>query len=208
VRITFAAASAGRSLYGGVVRRMVSSFAALVLVAGCGGGGGSGTTLEPGPMVTGFTFTAESAVSEGGDVDVRYTCDGEDVSPALLWEGVPDGTSELAVAVDDPDAPGGTFTHWLAWGIDPGVTRLPEGVPADSMTPGLPILRQGRNDFGRMGYGGPCPPRGEEHRYIFRLFALDGAVDLEAGADRSAFDEAVGPHVLAEARLTARYTRP
>lgn len=155
----------------------------------------------------GFAFTGGSAVADGTAVDVRYTCDGEDLSPALAWEDVPEGTQELALAVDDPDAPGGTFTHWLAWGIDPAVSRLPEGVPGEAMTAGTPILRQGRNDFGRKGYGGPCPPRGSEHRYVFRLLALDAPVDLEAGAGRRAFDEAVAPLVLAEARLTARYRR-
>jgi hypothetical protein len=164
--------------------------------------------LESGPMVAGFAYTSGSAVAEGQRIATRFTCDGEDVSPALSWEGVPEGTRELALAVDDPDAPGGTFTHWLAYGIDRGVTRLPEGVPGQAMVPELPILRQGRNDFGRMGYGGPCPPRGTEHRYVFRLLALDAPVELEAGAGRAAFDEAVAPHVIAEARLTATYARP
>jgi hypothetical protein len=120
---------------------------------------------------------------------------------------VPDGARELALVLEDPDAPGATFTHWLVYGIDPIVMELSEGVPAEAMTPGPPILRQGKNDFGRMGFGGPCPPGGDEHRYVFRLLALDNPVTLEAGADRAAFDEVVAPHVLAEARLTATYAR-
>lgn len=171
----------------------------LVALAGCGGGGGTGTDLERGPTVAGFEFTAGSAVGEGAPIEVRYTCDGENVSPALEWAGVPEGTVELALAVEDPDAPRRTFTHWLAWGVDPGRSGLAEGE--------APEL-EGRNDFGDTGYGGPCPPRGEEHRYVFRLLALDAAVDLERGADRQAFDAAVAALVLAEARRTATYERP
>ncbi len=170
-------------------------------------GGGSGTELEPGPTVAGFAFTGASAVAEGASIDTRFTCDAEDISPRLEWNGVPDGARELAFVLEDPDAPGATFTHWLVYGIAPVVVELSEGLPAEAMTPGPPIVRQGENDFGRMGYGGPCPPGGDEHRYVFRLLALDAPVELEAGADRAAFDEAVGPHVLAEARLTATYAR-
>jgi hypothetical protein len=179
----------------------------LLALAACGGDGGSGTELEPGPTVARFAFTSGSAVAEGEPVDARYTCDGEDVSPRLEWNGVPDQARELAVVIEDPDAPGATFTHWLVYGIDPVVMELSEGVPGEAMTPGPPILRQGENDFGRMGYGGPCPPGGDKHRYVFRLLALDAPVELEARADRGAFDEAVAPHVLAEARLTATYAR-
>ncbi len=164
----------------------------------CGGGGGSGTELEQGPTVAGFEFADRSDVAEGESIEVRFTCDGEEISPELAWEGVPEDTRELALALEDPDAPGATFTHWLVYGIDPTVTRLPDAE----------MLSQGENDFGDTGYGGPCPPHGEEHRYVFRLFALDAHVGLEPGADRVAFDEAVAPLMLAEARLTATYKRP
>lgn len=187
--------------------RRLLAVAVCVLLAGCGGGGGSGTSLDPGATVAGFAFTSESAVAQRKPIETRFTCEGDDVSPALAWVGIPEGTEELALALEDPDAPGATFTHWLVFGIDPAVTGLPEGVPAEAMTPGPPILRQGRNDFGRKGYGGPCPPSGEEHRYVFRLLALEAPVELEAGVERAAFDTAVAPHLLAEARLTARYAR-
>jgi len=170
----------------------------LIAVAGCGGGGGSGTELEQGPAVAGFRFTEASAVAEGETIDARFTCDGDDLSPALTWEGVPEGVQELALAVEDPDAPGGTFTHWLVYGIDPGSGGLPEGAMPD---------RQGENDFGDTGYGGPCPPGGEEHRYVFRLLALHEPIRLEPGAKRRAFDETVVAYLLAEARLTAMYAR-
>lgn len=190
------------------IRLPAVSCVVLLAVAGCGGGGGSGTELESGPTVAGFAFTDRSAVEEGEPIDARHTCDAEDVSPRLEWSGVPAGTRELAFVLEDPDAPGATFTHWLVYGIDPAVAELSEGVPGEAMTPGgPPLLRQGENDFGRMGYGGPCPPGGEEHRYVFRLLALDATVDLERGADRPAFDEAVAPYVVAEARVTATYAR-
>jgi Raf kinase inhibitor-like YbhB/YbcL family protein len=167
-------------------------------VVSCGGGGGGGTELEQGPAVAGFEFADTSDVAEGEAIEVRFTCDGEEISPELAWEGVPEGTQELALALEDPDAPGATFTHWLVYGIDPTVTMLA----------GAEMLSQGENDFGDTGYGGPCPPHGEEHRYVFRLLALDAQAGLEPGADRAAFDEAVAPLVLAEARLTATYARP
>jgi Raf kinase inhibitor-like YbhB/YbcL family protein len=188
------------------VKILVLALAAVLVVAGCGGGGRR-TSLEDGPTVAGFGFTAESDVSEGAPIDARLTCDGENVSPALAWKGVPEGAAELALAVEDPDAQDGTFTHWLVYGIDPSMTELPGGDSSEGLTGYEPMFRQGDNDFGDAGYGGPCPPGGSEHRYVFRLFALHAAVELEEGADRSEFDEIVAPHVLAEARLTARYAR-
>ncbi len=179
----------------------------LLALAGCGGGEGSGTDLEQGPVAAGFRFTDASAVAEGMPIDARFTCDGENISPDLSWGGVPDGTHELALAVEDPDAPGATFTHWLVYGLDPRSSDLPEGIPQEAEVAALAGLRQGENDFGDLGYGGPCPPGGDEHRYIFRLLSLDAPVELEPGADRAAFDGTVAPHVLAEARLTGTYAR-
>jgi len=179
---------------------------ATVALAGCGGAGGSGTELEQGPAVAGFRFTAASAVAEGEPIGARFTCDGEDISPAIAWDGVPEGTKELALVLEDPDAPGGIFTHWLMHGLGPAVTGLPPGDEDwTGYDPGTP--REGRNDFGDGGYGGPCPPSGEEHRYVLRLLALHAPIELESGANRAAFDDAVAPHVLAEARLTATYAR-
>jgi hypothetical protein len=179
--------------------RTVALVVAALALAGCGGDGGSGTELESGPTLAGFAFSSESGVADGQPIDPRYTCDGEDVSPALAWNGVPEGAAELVLALEDPDAPGATFTHWLVFGLDPSTNGLVEAVALDDV---------GGNDFGDSGYRGPCPPGGEEHRYVFRLFALRAPSGLERGADRAAFDAAVGPHVLAEARLTATYERP
>jgi len=169
----------------------------LLLLAACGGGGGSGTKLDEGPAAAGFRFTGAAELAEGKPIDARFTCDGADVAPALVWSGVPGDARQLALAFEDPDAPGGTFTHWLVYGLDPKLTHIP----------GDPRAREGENDFGRTGYGGPCPPEGHEHEYVLRLLALDAPIELEAGADREAFDDAVAPHVIAEARLTAPYQR-
>jgi hypothetical protein len=153
-----------------------------------------------------FAFT-ESAVVEGKTVDPRFTCDGEDISPALSWEGVPEGSAELALVMEDPDAPGGTFTHWLLYSLDASETALAEGVPEGGTVAGPPALRQGTNDFGTVGYGGPCPPGGETHRYVFRLLALDEPVTLQGGASRDDLLGAIEGHVVAETALTATYSR-
>jgi Raf kinase inhibitor-like YbhB/YbcL family protein len=168
----------------------------LLVLAACGGGGGSGTELKQGRAAAGFEFTGASEVAQGEPIDARFTCDGDDVAPELAWKGVPDGAAQLAFALEDPDAPGGTFTHWLVYGLDASKSGISPGP-----------LHEGENDFDSTGYRGPCPPQGEEHGYVFRLFALDAPIELEAGAGREAFDDAVGPHILAEARLTAPYHR-
>ncbi len=185
------------------------ALAATVLVASlfaaCGGDDDDAAeTVETAVAVPGFVFTA-SGVADGQAIAQRYTCDGDDVSPALAWEGVPDGTAELALVVDDPDAPGGTFTHWLAYGLDPGTTELSEAVPEGADVAGPPAFRQGVNDMGATGYGGPCPPSGEEHRYVFRLLALDEELGLAGGASRDELFAALEGHVLGEARLTGTY---
>jgi Raf kinase inhibitor-like YbhB/YbcL family protein len=176
----------------------VAVFVAVAALAGCGGGSGGGGGSETGPTVAGFQFTAASNVADGTPIAQHYTCDGESVPPELAWKGVPEGTKELALVVEDPDAPSGTFTHWLVYGIDPTQTTL--------ASPDLPA--QGKNDFGNVEWGGPCPPSGETHHYVFRLLALHARLELDPGLDRGAFDEAVAPHILAEARLTAPYERP
>lgn len=130
----------------------------------------------------------------------RYTCEGDDVSPPLAWDDPPEGTRSFALVVDDPDAPGRVFTHWVAWGIPSDRRNLDEG----ESPPG-----SGGNDFGRQGWGGPCPPPGHgRHRYVFRLLALD-TTELEVawGAGKGELEQAVEGHVLAEARLVGTYER-
>jgi len=135
----------------------------------------------------------------GQPIPRRHSCEGEDLSPPLQWGGVPPGAVSLALIVDDPDAPVGTFTHWLAWGISPDAGGLAEGQPAQS---------EGRNDFGQAGYRGPCPPRGHGvHRYFFRLHALESEPALPSGASRNELERAIAGRVVAVAELVGTYQR-
>lgn len=129
----------------------------------------------------------------------RYACDGLDVSPPLEIHDVPEAASTLALVMDDPDAPRGTWDHWIAYDI-PVTSTIPEGVAAVGLS--------GRNSWGRTGYGGPCCPPGSTHRYVFAVYALDSELGLPPGADKGAVLAAMSGHVLAEARLIGRYTRP
>jgi Raf kinase inhibitor-like YbhB/YbcL family protein len=145
------------------------------------------------------------AFRPGDDVPTKHTCDGQDVSPALEWSDPPDGTRSLALICDDPDAPRGTWSHWVLYNLPPSARGLPEAVPPDKSLPDGSM--QGKNDFGRIGYGGPCPPRGSKHRYFYRLYALDAAPNLAPGATRQALLDAMRGHILAEAELMGRYGR-
>lgn len=140
---------------------------------------------------------------EGGSIPRRLTCDGEDISPALDWTGEPLGAKSFALIVDDPDAPGGRWNHWLVWDIPAFTHSLPEGIEKGS------IGKSGTNDFGSPGYRGPCPPRAKgPHRYFFRLFALDTpSLGLAAGANRPVLEEAVRKHAIAEVAYMGRYGR-
>lgn len=146
-----------------------------------------------------------SAFGEGEPIPSRFTCDGADVSPPLAWSGVPEGARSLALICDDPDAPMGTWVHWVLYDLPAETGSLAEGVPRE---PTLEIrARQGENDFRRTGYGGPCPPPGKPHRYFFKLYALDSEVVLKAGAKKSDLEKAIKGHVLAEGRLMGTYQR-
>jgi Raf kinase inhibitor-like YbhB/YbcL family protein len=150
------------------------------------------------PWVAEFTVHS-SAFEHGEPIPRRHNCEGEDLSPPLSWLGAPQGTRSLALVVDDPDAPAGTFTHWLGWALDPGAERLGEGEAA-------PV--EGRNDFGTSGYRGPCPPPGHgRHRYSFRLYALDSDPDLPPGAGKRELERALEGHTLAAAELIGTYER-
>lgn len=151
-------------------------------------------------------FVLESkAFANGGEIPRKYTCDGADPSPALNWKDIPAGTVSLALIADDPDAPAGTWTHWIIWNIPAKTTVLPESVPlVEVLDNGA---RQGRNDFKRIGYGGPCPPPGKPHRYFFKLFALDAKIDIKAGAGRKEMELAMKQHVLAQTEIMGIYRR-
>ena len=145
-----------------------------------------------------------SAFSEGEMIPTRYTCDGPDVSPDLAWTGVPETTQSLALICDDPDAPMGTWVHWVLFNIPPGDRGLPGEISPDAALENG--ARHGTNDFGRLGYGGPCPPGGT-HRYFFKLYALDTELDLASGITKAQLIEAMEGHILAEAQLMGKYSR-
>jgi Raf kinase inhibitor-like YbhB/YbcL family protein len=142
----------------------------------------------------------------GGYIPKQFTCDGGDISPELSWTNPPPGAQSFALIAEDPDAPAGTWTHWLIFDLPPSARSLPEGV--GQMIDKLPDGgRQGANDFGKIGYGGPCPPPGKPHRYFFKLYAVDRKLDLEPSSTRARFDQAIEHHVLDEADWMGRYRR-
>lgn len=148
---------------------------------------------------------ATTAFSAGGAIPKKFTCDGPDVSPKLTWNEPPAGTQSFAVIMDDPDAPRGTWVHWVLYEL-PGDTReLSENMPKQEHLAGG--ARQGRNDFDKIGYGGPCPPPGKPHRYFFKLYALDAKLNLKAGATKADAERAMQGHILAQAELVGRYAR-
>lgn len=141
----------------------------------------------------------------GERIPERFTCDGEDLSPPLAWHGVPVETRSFALVCDDPDAPRGTWVHWLLYNLPAEAVELGAGVPR---LPELPSrARQGINDGGDVGYGGPCPPGGQPHRYFFRLHALDTSLNLPPGVNRADLEQAMAGHVLAVGTLMGTYER-
>jgi Raf kinase inhibitor-like YbhB/YbcL family protein len=146
------------------------------------------------------------AFEAGAEIPRRHTCDGEDVSPPLTLADVPAGVASVALIVDDPDAPRGTFVHWLLWNVPPETGDLLEAVPAIGRVPSLGGAVQGNNDFGRLGYGGPCPTD-RRHTYRLLLYALSRELDLEPGARRQALEDAMKGAIIAQAELTGTYER-
>ena len=139
-----------------------------------------------------------SAFQEGANIPSKFSCDGANTSPPLQISDVPSEAKSLVLIVDDPDAPSGLFTHWAVWNISPQTSTIAEGSTPKGM--------QGTNDFGKSGYGGPCPPSGT-HRYYFKIFALDRELDLPFGAKRGQLDAAMKGHVIAQGELMGRYSR-
>jgi Raf kinase inhibitor-like YbhB/YbcL family protein len=155
-----------------------------------------------GHMVIQLTSTA---FVEGQRIPKAYTCDGEDRSPPLAWSDLPPDTESLALICDDPDAPTGTWVHWVVYNIPPDARGFAEGVPDAEILPNG--AQQGTNDFRRIGYGGPCPPRGSVHRYHFKLYALDSELALPGGITKAVLEDAMDGHILAEGRLIGIYQR-
>jgi Raf kinase inhibitor-like YbhB/YbcL family protein len=153
-----------------------------------------------------FSLTS-NAFKEGAPVPVKHTCDGADVSPPLAWSGAPAGTRAFALIADDPDAPAGTWVHWVLYDLPGATTRLPENVSKTETLADLGGALQGRTDFRRPGYGGPCPPPGPAHRYFFKLYALDALLKLAAGSSKKEVEAAMKDHVLGTAQLMGTYAR-
>jgi Raf kinase inhibitor-like YbhB/YbcL family protein len=172
--------------------------AATVALSACGGGD---TVEGPPPAAPDRIRLTSPAFAENAPFPPRFTCDGDEVSPPLEWTGVPKQTRSLALLMEDPDAPDGTFVHWTVYGIAPSTAGLRQNeVPADA--------REGENSFGDEGYGGPCPPEGDEpHRYVFTIYALRSPPDLDAGASPAQVRAAVADKAIARGRLTARFGR-
>ena len=145
----------------------------------------------------GMTISS-SAFTDGRSIPAKYTCDGGDTVPPLTFATIPPTAKSLALVVDDPDAPGGTFDHWIVWNVPPDTTGVAEGQEPKGVA--------GKNGFGKNGYGGPCPPRGE-HRYFFKLYALDGTLNLPPSSGKGDLEKAMKGHVLAQAQMMGRYKR-
>jgi Raf kinase inhibitor-like YbhB/YbcL family protein len=147
------------------------------------------------------------AFQNGEPIPERYTCEGEDLSPALHIEGVPHAAQSLVLIVEDPDAPKGTFTHWLLWNLSTQLTDLPEGLPQEETVPGLSPAVQGKNDFGTIGYRGPCPPPGSTHHYHFRLLALNATLRLNPGSDQHRLHKELEGKIMEETELVGTFGR-
>ncbi len=191
---------------------VVAILLVLGLASSCWDRGAGLPAVKPGGSTIRLT---SPAFSEGGKIAREITCDGANKSPPLEWSGVPQAARSLVLICDDPDAPMGTFSHWVAYDLSPKITSREAGVEADTMAvleprvvvkqPRLGVT-QGYNDFGKIGYGGPCPPSGVHH-YVFRLYALDEQTRLPPGATRAAVFNAINGHILAEGHLTGTYGR-
>ncbi len=175
----------------------------VVLSAGCAKESAPAAELE-GPAEVTIHLTSPAFAHEGA-IPEKHTCDGDDLSPELAWSGVPAGAESLALVCDDPDAPGRTWVHWVLYDLPADAAGLPEGLSAEAETPVGGI--QGENDFGRLGFGGPCPPPGKSHRYFFRLYALDTMLELAAGASKQDVIDAMEGHILAQGELMGTYQR-
>jgi Raf kinase inhibitor-like YbhB/YbcL family protein len=148
---------------------------------------------------------SSTAFKEGGAIPVAYTCDGKNISPPLSWASVPQSAQSLALIVDDPDAPSGTWVHWVVFNISPTLGSLSEGVSSSGSQDafGTP----GTSSFRKSGYGGPCPPKGKPHRYFFKLYALDILLGLKSGASKTDVEKAMQGHILAQGQLMGTYGR-
>jgi Raf kinase inhibitor-like YbhB/YbcL family protein len=180
---------------------MLSSL--LALSAACGN---SAMRSDPrtAPSASGFQLRSD-AFKEGETIPAQFTCEGADISPPLEWANVPNGTRSFALIMEDPDAPAGVWTHWVVFNLPAGMKLMDANLPKRPNLPGGGL--QGTNSFGRTGYGGPCPPPGNAHRYYIHLYALDSTLNLQPGAQKEEVLAAMKGHILGEAQLMGRFKR-
>ena len=161
--------------------------------------------IAPCRALAGDFSVSSPSIEPGAAIGLDFTCMGRDSSPAISWTGAPAATRSFALIVEDPDAPSGTFIHWVAYNVPAGTTALNAGIAQNSAVPGGGI--QGVNGFGNIGYNGPCPPPGKVHHYHFRVFALDSTLDIAAGAGAALLESAMKGHVVASAELIGTFSR-
>ena len=177
---------------------------AAAVAAGCGGGSPARTRVPAASPVE-FETTSE-AFAPGGEIPPVHTCDGENSSPPLSWPEPPPRALSFAVIMDDPDAPGGAFTHWLLYNLLNWTRDVPEALEKVKQPASGGF--QGVNDFGDIGYGGPCPPPGESHRYRFTVYAVARLINLQPGASKEELQSAMAGQILGQAELVGTYARP
>lgn len=178
--------------------KIVAILSTIVLLAGCAKNADEKKQLEK--------IQVKSVFEDGERIPTKYTCDGEDVSPPLTIEGLSANAKSIAIIVDDPDAPVRVFTHWVIWNIPP-VLHIPEGIPKKEVVSEPIEAVQGINDFGEIGYGGPCPPSGKPHTYHFKVYVLDTMLDLKPGATKEELEKAMEGHLLQYGELRGVYGR-
>jgi Raf kinase inhibitor-like YbhB/YbcL family protein len=159
----------------------------------------SGAEQAPEGGDTMSLLVSSPSFKEGEMIPQRYTCEGDDVSPQLDWENIPAGTKSLALIFDDPDAPAGTWVHWVLFDLSPDLSGLPEGTQGTGT--------RGKNTSNKLEYAGPCPPRGSSHRYYFKLYALDALLGLKEGSNKADVEKAMKGHILAMGQLLGKYKR-
>jgi Raf kinase inhibitor-like YbhB/YbcL family protein len=186
-----------------MVRNIVVAITLTLLLCSCKEAKQANLNAEGDKQIMDIKITS-SAFAEGGMIPAKYTCDGADISPPLQWDAVPEGTKTVALISDDPDAPMGTWVHWVLFNLPPDVKELPENVPPDeTLSNGA---TQGTSSFQKIGYGGPCPPSGT-HRYFFKLYALDAELDLDSSANKARLIKAMEGHIIGEGQLIGKYKR-
>lgn len=201
----FESSNSGTRVRSTWVAVLVALISVTIIVAACSRDEPEQVTFDPQSSALGEIEISSPAFGDGDSIPVEFTCDGDDTSPPLRWSEPPVGTRALVVIIDDPDAPGQIFRHWSIYNIPSGTRSLKESRPP---TPGLEnSTLQGKNDFGRVGYGGPCPPAGQEHEYVFFVYALLEPLELAAGASPAEVTAAIRGRVLGAGSFSAMYAR-